>query len=307
MLLRVHAQTIVLTKTLIFFLSVLVLPESLVPLRLQGIGDQAVVGIHAQIAAARQFDFVLGALDGLVAECVGFIQTALALLLDRERHFQGHRRDGLHQNLANGSVQGRAGNSLAHGPPLADSFSLADVFWNELPLALRIPHRHPQAADPADDHALEQRRSLARRTLTALLSFGGRVLKKLALIFFKLLPREIAWMRVSDQRQPLLTREFPISTDERLGLLLAPTIDEGACIARAMEQPQRTRVVQRAPEELAFVRTVVDSAREAEVLRTEGLDRRHRRAGAAKRLKDDAQTLLHLLVGVEPDATRFVI
>jgi hypothetical protein len=56
--------------------------------------------LHA-VAGGR---FVLGPLDLAVTQAIGLVEPGLDLLLDSKREFEGHRRDGLDQQRADGGI-----------------------------------------------------------------------------------------------------------------------------------------------------------------------------------------------------------
>ena len=59
-----------------------------IPIGLERIGYEPIVGIHPQISPACQLGFVTGSLHLLLAQSVGFLQARLQFLLHRECDFQ---------------------------------------------------------------------------------------------------------------------------------------------------------------------------------------------------------------------------
>jgi len=86
-----------------------------VPVGFQGISDEPVVGVDAQVAALGQLCLVASAFDLLPAQTVGFLGASLELFLDGERHLQGQRTDRLDQEVAGGHLIVRF---AVHAPPL---------------------------------------------------------------------------------------------------------------------------------------------------------------------------------------------
>ncbi|MCK7529050.1 MAG: hypothetical protein MZV64_71590 [Ignavibacteriales bacterium] len=62
--------------------------QLIVPIGLQGIGHQAMVGIDPQIAPPGQLGLVTRPLHLVVAQRIGFIPASLKLLLDCQGYFQ---------------------------------------------------------------------------------------------------------------------------------------------------------------------------------------------------------------------------
>src|SRR5207249_5906383 len=87
------------------------------------------------------------------------------------------------------------------------------------------------------------------------LSLG--VLAEAALMVLKLLPGDVARVRVRDERGPLLPRE-PL---ERAGAITMPALaaaaeEEGAGEAGIVQDPERARVLELSPDDLALRRPV---------------------------------------------------
>lgn len=81
-------------------------------------------------------------------------------------------------------------------------------------------------------------------------------------ILLELIPGYIALMRVSNQRSPLLGRDF----DEGLMAVgmeacVRATKAEGAGIARMMQDPKDTGMLELIPHDVAFVRSMCDAPR----------------------------------------------
>ena len=166
-----------------------------------------------------------------------------------------------------------------------------------------IPHGHPIPADSAHREPLEQRRALAWRTPPSVRPIGLRVLAQPALILFKVVPGDVADMRVRDQRRPLLARQ-PLVHEPRLGRVALPAAPEkeGARKPWIMEDPERARVLQPPPQRLALVGAGARTARKGELLIAERFHGRGGRAGTPKRLEEGADRLLDLLIRIQTDS-----
>ena len=119
-----------------------------------------------------------------------------------------------------------------------------------------IADRHPIAASPAHDDPLQERRALARRAPPSLTADGLRVLPQTALIFFKLVPRDIAGVGSGEERRPLVAWQ-PLNDRSRLGATLPTAAEkEDPSETRIVEHPQRAGVLQRHPARARVVDAV---------------------------------------------------
>ena len=111
-------------------------PQLVIPIGLERVGHQPIVGIHPQITPTCQFGFITGSLHLLLAQPVGFLQTRLQFLLNGKCDFQCHRGDGLHQKIADRLVDVGTGNVLADRFAVLDALALANVVGHQLPARL---------------------------------------------------------------------------------------------------------------------------------------------------------------------------
>src|SRR5215471_8134266 len=82
-------------------------------------------------------------------------------------------------------------------------FALTHILWRELVLSHVVPDGHSAATDPTHSQALQQRRSLAWGTLSAILAIGVSILPEplqVLLIFF---PCDVTGMNILKQSPPL--------------------------------------------------------------------------------------------------------
>jgi hypothetical protein len=83
-------RSLVLASALVFLDGLCVKTQLSVPIRLEGIGDEAVVGVDLHVAPTRQLGFILHPLDMLAARRIGLGSASLELALnfqsDRQRH-----------------------------------------------------------------------------------------------------------------------------------------------------------------------------------------------------------------------------
>ena len=87
--------------------------EGVVPVGLERVGDEPVVGIDGEVAAAGELGPLAGALDVAAAESVGFVGARFQLGLDGERDLERERGDRVEQQLADRGVDAVAGDRLA--------------------------------------------------------------------------------------------------------------------------------------------------------------------------------------------------
>ena len=111
-------------------------------------------------------------------------------------------------------------------------------------------------------------------------------------------------MRITYERRPFFPRQLVVLP---MPSLPRATIHKGARVARVVEHPQGARVIERAPDHIAFARAVPEAARERPPLCAEVLDRCRRRAGAPEGRKEGPDRVLHALIGVEHDPARGII
>jgi hypothetical protein len=117
-----------------------------------------------------------------------------------------------------------------------------------------IPYGHSLSTLCTYRQALQQGRTFARRAFLSFCAQSLSVITQTLDILLELIPGYIALMRVSNQRSPLLGREF----DEGLMAVgmeayVRATKAEGAGIARMMQDPKDTGMLELIPHDVAFV------------------------------------------------------
>src|SRR5580704_4119459 len=120
-----------------------------------------------------------------------------------------------------------------------------------------IPHGHSLSTLCTYRQALQQGRTFAWRAFLSLCAQSLSVVTQTLDILLELIPGYIALMRVSNQRSPLLGREF----DEGLMAVgmeayMRATEAVGAGIARMMQDPKDTRMLELIPHDVAIVRSM---------------------------------------------------
>ena len=78
--------------------------QRVVPVGFEGVGDEPVVGVDGQVAAAGQVGAVAGAFDVLAAQRVGFGGAGFQFGLHGEGDLERERGEGVEQQLADGGV-----------------------------------------------------------------------------------------------------------------------------------------------------------------------------------------------------------
>ena len=74
--------------------------QGVVPVGFEGVGDEPVVGVDGEVAAAGEVGVVAGAFDVGAAQLVGFVGAGFELGLDGEGDLERERGDGVEQQLA---------------------------------------------------------------------------------------------------------------------------------------------------------------------------------------------------------------
>src|SRR5262245_42134067 len=127
-----------------------------------------------------------------------------------------------------------------------------------------------------------------------------RVLAQTLLVLFELLPGDIALVRVANERGPILGSKLLVekATIGMLASARAPKA-EGTGVARVMQDPERSRMLELVPGYITFVWSAINAPRELQALVTKRPHRRNGGAGALKRAKELPNTLLNARIGVE--------
>ena len=123
-----------------------------------------------------------------------------------------------------------------------------------------IPYGHSFSTLCTDRQTLQQGRTFARRAFLSFRAQSLSVITQTLDVLLEPIPGYIALMRVSNQRSPLLGRDF----DE--GLMAVGMEAEGTGIARMMQDPKDTRMPELIPHDVAFVRSMGDAPRELQPL-----------------------------------------
>ena len=187
-----------------FFLCLLKSTQLVVPLRLQDIGHQAIAGIDRHEPTASQVSVVARPFDLLAAQAIGFEDACIEFGMNLQGHLDGHWRDRLEEQLADGSIDLHAWDHLAFAGRGIDRLALADILRRLPAVAKVIADRHPPTTHPADHQALQQRGSLAWRALAPLDAMRVGVVAQLSEIGFVLLDGDVAGVSVCHEHGPLL-------------------------------------------------------------------------------------------------------
>ena len=169
-MLIIEQPAILLASFFVLLLSVGECSQFLVPVGLQRIRNQSVFRIDPHVAALRQFRFIASTLDMLASQAIRFIEARLQFLLHGERDFQSDRIHQFQQDIADDSINVGARDALAERFGIFDAFALTDVLRAQAFAPRMVAKRHSAAAFAADDQALQQRRTFARRTFPTIKS-----------------------------------------------------------------------------------------------------------------------------------------
>jgi len=272
-----------------------------VPVRLQHVGDQAIVGIDAQKPALGQVGLVARPLYLLLAQAVSLLSAGDHFGLHGECHLQGLRRDGAHEQSADRGIDWTAGDELAGTPALLNSLVLADIVGHQAPPPLVIVDAQALSAAATQGHTLQERRALSRRAGWPILAVGLGVLPQTPLILLVRFPGDVPHVRAGKESKPLLPRHVCDLQPPLDPPGARPPEGKGTRIARVVEKEEHGAVLEWPPEHLTPMRARLHPMGEAQALRAEAAHGGAGRTSAAKRLKDQPYGLLGLLVRIEDD------
>lgn len=187
---------------------------------------------------------------------------------------------------------------LAGGFRARDAGTLAQVVGPRTAVTVVVAHRHPVAADAADQESLEQSGALARRRARAPGIPGQRVLPDAALVLLELVPGQVAGVGIVDERGPLGAVDTILVGSPVGGRARARTSEaERAGVPGVVQDLKGAGVVEFVPDDL--VPGARRPAGEGQAPLAERAHSAGRRAGLAKDAEEGAQALLHLNVGIE--------
>jgi hypothetical protein len=129
--------------------------QGVVPVGFEAVGNEPVVGVDGEVAAAGEVGAVTGPLHVGASQGVGLVAAGFELGLHGEGDLERERGDGVEQELTDGGVDGGAGDALAAGgaglDELGDTLVVGD--FDAAPVV--VTHGHAPSAAPAHDEALE--------------------------------------------------------------------------------------------------------------------------------------------------------
>ena len=172
--------------------------QRVVPVGLQCVGDETVLGVDREVAAAGELGALVGALDVAFAQLVGLIGACFQLALDYERDLERERGDGVKQQLADGVIDALARDDQALPDTGLDRLAGALVVGDQGAATLVILHGHPLPATSADGESLQQGGALAGGPGGAVSAVRSSVGGEQPLVDLELLPGEIAVVRFGD-------------------------------------------------------------------------------------------------------------
>src|SRR5438128_10597729 len=117
-----------------------------------------------------------------------------------------------------------------------------------------VADRHSATTPTAHRQSLEQRRTFARRSMPSVGAVGLTVVMQAAEVVFKLVPGDVAGVRIANQRMPLLAwQQGARLLSVRPAACLGASIHERAGVARVLERTQRSPVQEWTPCQLTLV------------------------------------------------------
>jgi len=180
--------------------------QLLVPIGLQGIGDETMIRIALQKAPTLEFRFVARPFQLLLTQSIGLLDAPADLVLDSEGDLDRSGRDGTQQHFPDRGVYVTSENRLTRFSGATHDVLCADVVRQKPisePRVLLITRAHPAAASAADHVALQEPRALARQCASAAAAaVCGEILFEHHLIALELLPGNVADVGITDQHHP---------------------------------------------------------------------------------------------------------
>lgn len=149
--------------------------EGVVPVRFEAVGDEPVVGVDGEVAAAGELGSVAGPFDVGTAQRVGFIGAGFELGLDGQGDLERERGDGVQQEPGDGGIDAGAGDGLAAAPTALDRFADALVVGDVDVAAVVVADGHAPPAAPAHHQTLQQGGAFSGGTGGAVVAVGGGV------------------------------------------------------------------------------------------------------------------------------------
>ncbi len=248
------------------------------PLPLQGSSDQAVLRLDRHEPPAGQLRLIPRPFQAALPLLFHLALPRFDLVQRRQRHRQLRRLHGGQQQLRHGGIDGRATKILTGAFAVLD---VATVVARALAIAL-VADGHGAPAATAQHDPLQQGAPFPRRA-----AMGGArqvaVIFEPGLVALILLPGDIAGVGVLDQDRGL--RGGPVrSPPPRRGRAPAAfdpgaTVSVGTGIGGVMQDLHRPAQIQRAPDQLALLRSLAPPRREEELVARKIA---HHRQGAAQ-------------------------
>ncbi len=137
-----ECRSLLLASAFIFVGGLGMKTQLFVPIRLEGIGDEAVVGIDFHITPTRQLGFVSHPLDMLTACRVGLRGARLELALNLQSDRQCHRCHQFDHQGCHRFIDELAGNRLAGPSGAAYRVCLAEIGRDNAAVLLAVAHAH---------------------------------------------------------------------------------------------------------------------------------------------------------------------
>ena len=241
-----------------------------------------------------------GALDVCAAQRVGLLGALVELCGDAERDFERDGGERVQQQRRDRAVQAGARDRLAAAAGRGvDRLVLAEILGDGRPAAVVVSDGHALATACADDEALQQRGSFARRAGASLATARLGVGEQQSLVGLELGEADVSGVGVGDQRGPLIAGELPDADLAGQVLRLAAAEGERAGVARVVQHHQHPVVVKRRPDGLALAGAGADSLREGQLACGELLDHGARRAGPLEAFEQVTDRALDGRVGIE--------
>src|SRR6266487_1377350 len=287
----------------IFSLQFLDLSQFLIPLSFQAPSHQAIVRVYGLVPSASQVGFILSSLNLAMPLLIRLLGTRFHLIKCRERHLQMSRLDGFQKRLFHGLVYTISSHGLT-GFPGELRMNLMTFIHQQRAIAL-IPNAHASATGATQDDSLQERRALTNDS-SMLFGTPGAVVIELALVAQKVVPGDVARMRIEEHNGPLFLFDparspFDARLFSRKGLSpeLGAPVDVGSRVQRTMQDIQDPFMRETTPNQFVSPLASPPTRRETQLLLGKVTDHGQCRVKLFKQRKNQTNSFLNGLIRVK--------
>src|SRR6266568_6785984 len=186
----------------ILALQLLHLPQLLIPVSFQAASYEPIVRIDGDIATTGQISLILRPLQPELPLPIQLLSAGLQMIECRQGNSEMGWLDRFQETGRHGLIDAIAPHSLT-GLLSQLRMGLSALIAGRGAI-LQVAHMHAATAGPTQHDPLQERRSFAHRPTSLLWPPGPIVIEEL-LVVAKLVPTNIARMRVQEHNRPVLT------------------------------------------------------------------------------------------------------